>query len=676
MSSLFDRDIQYLKGVGVKRAKLFQKLGVPSVGALLRFYPRTYEDLSHPFRIKNAPLNELCAIRAVVCAPPRETRIRGGMILCKVTVSDGESRMELTYFNNPYIKSMLKEDEEYIFYGKITANFLKREMSVPEFFRAQDCPPVRPIYRQTQGLTSKMIENAVKNAFLLLPEPMHDPIPEKIRMKYSLCHLRYALENIHFPKDMESLEIAKKRLIFEEFLVLQLGLLRLKGRCREKSPFRLTTDYSEEFFSLLPFPPTGAQRRAVRESMTDMMSGYPMNRLIQGDVGSGKTAVAAALCYSAVKNGLQAALMAPTEILANQHYETLSQLLKGTQIRTAVLTGSLPAAKKREVLAALRSGEIQFVIGTHALLSEGVGFQRLGLVVTDEQHRFGVAQRAALIQKGDHPHTLVMSATPIPRTLALMIYGDLDISILDELPPGRQKIDTYAISSEKRLRAFRYIKKHLDAGLQCYIICPMIEEGQNDMASVTQYAEKLKKEWLPGYSIGLLHGKMKPKEKEAVMAAFAKGELSVLVSTTVVEVGVDVPNAVIMMIENAERYGLSQLHQLRGRVGRGSEKSTCILVSDAQNEEAVTRLKTMCQTNDGFRIADQDLKLRGPGDFFGHRQHGLPDLKIADMVTDMEVLKQAQEVARDILEADRTLEAPEHRSLRAEVDRLFENMTD
>ncbi len=674
MGSLFDRNIQDLKGVGVKRAKLFQRLGAPSVGALLRFYPRAYEDLSRPYAIKEAPLNEPCAVRAVVSAPPRETRLRGGMMICKVPVSDGESSMELTYFNNPFIKSMLKEDEEYVFYGKVTANFLKREMSVPEFFRAEDCSPVHPVYRQTQGLTGKMVENAVKNAFLLLPDTMHDPIPEEIRMEYALCHLRFALENIHFPKDMESLEVAKKRLIFEELLVLQLGLLRLKGRCREESPFRLTAGRSEEFFSLLPFAPTGAQKRAVKESIADMMSGYPMNRLIQGDVGSGKTAVAAALCYSAIKDGLQAALMAPTEILAYQHYETLSQLLKNTPIRTAVLTGSLHAAKKREVLAALRSGEVQLVIGTHALLSEGVGFRRLGLVVTDEQHRFGVAQRAALAQKGDHPHMLVMSATPIPRTLALMIYGDLDISVLDELPPGRQKIDTYAITGEKRPRAFRYIKKHLDAGRQCYIICPMIEEGQNDMASVTQYAEKLKQEWLPGYSVGLLHGKMKPKEKEAVMAAFSKGELSVLVSTTVVEVGVDVPNAAIMMIENAERYGLSQLHQLRGRVGRGSEKSTCILVSDAQNDEAVTRLKTMCETNDGFRIADRDLKLRGPGDFFGQRQHGLPDLKIADMVTDMAVLKQAQEVARGILAADSTLEAPEHRGLRAEVNQLFDGM--
>ncbi len=674
MRSLFDQNIQNLKGVGEKRAKLFQKLGAPTIGALLRFYPRAYEDLSHPYLIHDAPLNEPCAIRATVTAPPKETRIRNGMTIYKVLATDGESDMELTYFNNPYIMNMLKEDEEYIFYGKMSANFLKRGMNAPEFTHAAVCPPVRPIYRQTLGLSSKMVENAARNAFELLPDAMRDPIPEPIRMEHALCHLRFALENIHLPKSMENLELARKRLIFEELLVLQLGLLRLKGRCRSESKLKLEEDYSAEFYSLLPFAPTNAQIRAVKEATADMMSGYPMSRLIQGDVGSGKTAVAAALCYSAIKNGMQSALMAPTEILAQQHYASLSELLKGTGIRVAVLTGSLPAAKKRSVSAALQSGEIQLIIGTHALLSEGVEFQHLGLVITDEQHRFGVAQRAALAAKGDDPHMLVMSATPIPRTLALMIYGDLDISVLDELPPGRQKIDTFAITGDKRQRAFRFIRKHVDAGHQCYIICPMIDEGQNDMASVNQYAEKLKNEWLTGCHIGVLHGRMKPKEKEAVMADFASGKLSVLVSTTVVEVGVDVPNAVVMMIENAERYGLSQLHQLRGRVGRGKEKSTCILVSDAQNEEATTRLKAMCETSDGFKIADQDLKLRGPGDFFGQKQHGLPDLKIADMMNDIGVLKQAQAVARVIIAEDSELEAPEHRGLRAEVKQLFNGM--
>ena len=674
MSSLFHQNIRNLKGVGDRRAKLFDKLGVPTIGALLRFYPRAYEDLSHPCSIQEAPLGTPCAIRAVVLRPVRETRIRGGMTLYKTVVSDGARDMELTFFNNPYVGNLLKEGEAYLFYGKVTANFLKRQMTSPEFFPAESCLPIRPIYPQTQGLSSKLIENAVKSAFTLLPDVLNDPIPNEIRMRYSLSHLRFALENIHFPKDMESLELARRRLIFEELLVLQLGLFRMKGRSREASRLKLTNDYSQEFFGLLPFVPTGAQRRAVQEAMADMLSGKAMNRLVQGDVGSGKTAVAAALCYSVIKNGMQAALMAPTEILAHQHYDTLTGLLKHTGTRVALLTGSLSAAKKKEVLTGLASGEIQLAVGTHALFSGDVVFSNLGLVITDEQHRFGVAQRAALSAKGDHPHLLVMSATPIPRTLALVIYGDLDISVLDELPPGRQPIATYAITSDKRRRAFRFLRNHIEEGRQCYIICPMIEEGQNDLASVTQYAERLKNEWLPGCRIGILHGRMKPKEKESVMADFAAGKLSVLVSTTVVEVGVDVPNAVVMMIENAERYGLSQLHQLRGRVGRGAYRSTCILVSDAQNEETAARLKIMCETNDGFKIADEDLRLRGPGDFFGHRQHGLPELKIADMLNNTSVLKEAQAVATELLHQDPELALPEHHGLRAEVNQLFQAM--
>lgn len=674
MSSLFDQDIRNLKGVGEKRARLFEKLGAPTIGALLRVYPRAYEDFTHPYRIQDAPSDRPCAVRATLLRRPVETRIRGGMTLYKALAADGESELELTWFNNPYVVNLLHEDEEYLFYGRVGVNFLKREMAAPEFFRAAACPPVRPVYRQTQGLTSRLVENAMGNALRLLPDTVRDPIPSEIRLQYTLCHLRFALENIHFPKDMESLEIARRRLIFEELLILQLGLLRMRGRSRAKSRLRLERDVSGEFYALLPFSPTNAQKRAVAEAVADMTGGYPMNRLVQGDVGSGKTAVAAALCYCAVKNGFQAALMAPTEILARQHFNVLSGLLEKAGIRVGLLTGSLSAAKKREAAAALRSGEIQLAVGTHALLSEGVEFRRLGLVVTDEQHRFGVAQRAALSAKGDSPHILVMSATPIPRTLALMIYGDLDISVLDELPPGRQPVETYAISGEKRQRAFRFLRKQIDAGRQCYIICPMIDEGQNDMASVTQYAERLNREWLPGYRVGVLHGRMKPKEKEAVMSDFAAGNLPLLVSTTVVEVGVDVPNATVMLIENAERYGLSQLHQLRGRVGRGKERSYCILVSDAQNEEAVARLAVLCRTNDGFEIADEDLKLRGPGDFFGRRQHGLPELKIADMMGDTAVLKEAQAVARELIAEDDDLSQPEHRGLRAEVRQLFDSL--
>lgn len=676
MPSLYAQKIQALRGVGEKRARLFQKLGAPTVGALLCIYPRAYLDLSHPYSISSAPKDAPCAVRARILERPAAMRIRGGMTLYKTRADDGESVMELTFFNNPYVVQLLKEGEEYLFYGKITQNFLKREMSAPEFYPVSSCLPVLPIYRCTQGLSSRMIGNAVKEALRLLPDTMRDPLPGEIRQKYSLCTLRFALENIHFPVDPESAEIARRRLIFEELMVLQLGLLMMRGRQTSEAPseYRLRKDYTHEFFSLLPFRPTGAQERAVREAAADMAGGSVMSRLVQGDVGSGKTAVAAALCYSAVKNGMQAALMAPTEILAQQHFNTFQSLLEPAGIHTALLTASVPSAEKKKIIAGLASGQIGMVIGTHALLAKNIEFQRLGLVVTDEQHRFGVGQRAALAGKGDRPHMLVMSATPIPRTLALMIYGDLDLSVLDEMPPGRQKTETYAISSEKHPRAFAFLKKLIAEGRQCFIVCPMIGEGQNDMAGVLEYESTLKEKWLPDIRIGALHGKMKPKEKAVVMEAFVQGRIDVLVSTTVVEVGVDVPNATVMMIENAERYGLSQLHQLRGRVGRGSRKSYCILVSDAQNETALARLKIMCATNDGFRIANEDLKLRGPGDFFGQRQHGLPSLKIADMATDMEWLQKAQKEAHDLLSKDDSLSQPEHRGLRAEVRQLFAGM--
>lgn len=675
MASLFSVSIKNLKGIGERRAGLFKKLGVPTVGALLRFYPRAYQDLSHPCTAAGVPNDTVCAVKAKIIERAKETRIRSGMAIYKAKADDGENYIELTFFNNPYIVNLLKPGEEYIFYGKVAHSGKKYEMTAPEFILAAVCPPVRPIYRQTQGLSSRMIGEAVKSALLLLPDVMRDPIPQNIRMEYSLCQLRFALLNIHFPADMQSLELARKRLIFEEFLVLQLGLFLMKGHNRGKSSFLINGDRTEEFYGLLPFKPTVAQKRAVGEGLSDMMSGYAMNRLIQGDVGSGKTAVAQALCYFAVKSGMQAAMMAPTEILARQHYNSFSELFAPAGIRIELLTGSANTAKKRSVLNGLADGEIDLIIGTHALLSNGVKFKNLGLVITDEQHRFGVAQRAALSAKGENPHMLVMSATPIPRTLALMIYGDLDLSVLDELPPGRLKTATYAVTPDKRRRAFAFVKKQLDSGRQCYIICPMIDEGQNDMVSVEKYARELKKsDWLPGYSIETLHGRMKTNEKEDVMDRFSRGEIDVLVSTTVVEVGVDVPNATIMIIENAERYGLSQLHQLRGRIGRGKMQSYCILISGAQNGEITARLKIMCRTNDGFKIADEDLKLRGPGDFFGQRQHGLPDLKIADMTADMDIFKTAQASARAIIKRDPTLSAPECRGLRAEVKLLFSHM--
>ena len=674
MASLYQKEITYLKGVGEKRARLFQKLGAPTVGALLRCYPRSYEDWSRVCTVADAPLDQPCAIRGTVLRTPTETRIRKGMTLYKTAVTDGSHDLQLTFFNNPYVQTMLKAGESYVFYGRVTGSLLRKEMTSPEFCKASDALPVLPVYRQTEGLSSRQISAAMKNALALLPDMVHDPIPDTIRKEHQLCHLRYALENIHFPTSMESLAIARRRLIFEELLVLQLGLLQMKGHSRKRQSHHPIADHSGDFWQLLPFAPTNAQRRAVAEALGDMAGDVPMNRLVQGDVGSGKTAVAAALCHSVIQSGKQAAFMAPTEILAKQHFDSLTKLLSPAGIRLGLLTGSVTAAKKRHLLEALAAGDIDLLVGTHALISDGVVFQNLALVVTDEQHRFGVAQRSSLTAKGDNPHQLVMSATPIPRTLALMIYGDLDISVLDERPPGRQAIRTYAIDSKKRPRAFQFLRKHIDQGYQCYIICPLIEEGQSDMASVTQYTEILRRDYFPDLEIGVLHGKMKPREKEAVMGRFAAGEIPILVSTTVVEVGVDVPNAVVMVIENAERYGLSQLHQLRGRVGRGSVQSTCILVSDARNDEAVARLRIMCQTDDGFRIADEDLRLRGPGDFFGTNQHGLPDLKIANMAEDLETLRAAQDTARALLSEDPALAQPEHRGLRGQVAMLFARM--
>ncbi len=674
MASLFNLDIKYLKGIGEKRAALFRKIGAPTVGALLRFYPRTYLDVSCPAAIGGAPEGAACAVKAAVVKKPERVPARGKTAVYRAEASDGENTLELTFFNNPYITGLLKEGQEYIFYGKVSRMYGKRRMAAPDFIQADICPPVVPVYRQTQGLSSRAIAKAVRSAMRMLPEVINDPLPRSVRMEYSVCHLRFAVENIHFPSDMASLALARRRLVFEELLVLQLGLFVFRERVRGKSVYRAVRDYSGEFFSMLPFEPTGAQKNAVRQGMSDMMGGYVMNRIVQGDVGSGKTAVAQALCYCAVKNGMQAAVMAPTGILARQHYASFCALFSKCGIKVELLTGSTGAKDRRRVLAGAENGGTDIVIGTHALLSDVVRFKRLGLVVTDEQHRFGVSQRAALAAKGKNPHMLVMSATPIPRTLALMIYGDLDLSVLDEMPPGRKKISTYAVPPSKRQAMFGFVNEQIAQGRQCYIICPMIDgDAGSGMESVGAYAVKLKK-WLPGCRAGTLHGRMGAKEKSEVMESFAEGKLDALVSTTVVEVGVDVPNATVMVIENAERYGLSQLHQLRGRVGRGSCKSYCILVSDSKGGEIPPRLKIMCETGDGFKIAEEDLKLRGPGDFFGQRQHGLPELKIACLMTDMDIFNDARGAAQAIIKRSPLLSGEEYKGLRAETRLLFSHM--
>ena len=666
------KDIRYLKGVGEKRAKLYEKLGITDLATLLEHYPRSYIDLTQPVSIAGAPREEAVPVRAAVVSKTGEQRIRRGLSLFKVVVTDHSSDMVITFFNTKFTVEGLKIGEEYIFYGKVEGTLTKRTMASPLIFRLGEGEGLIPIYPLTEGLSSKLIRENIRQALDEMKGMLEDPLPKDLRKKYHLCHKSYAVQNIHFPPDREAMEIAKNRLIFEELLFCQLAFLQVRNRNR-----RLKTQPMQEvslvpFYESLPFTLTGAQRRSIEEACRDMTTGVPMNRLVQGDVGSGKTMVAAACIYFAAKNGAQSALMAPTEILALQHYETLAPVLSGLGLVAELLTGSTKAAKRREIQEQLKAGEIHLLIGTHAIIEDTVEFHRLGLVITDEQHRFGVAQRVRLMNKGDHPHVLVMSATPIPRTLAQTIYCDLDLSVIDELPPGRQKVLTYCIGSDKRMRAFGFIKKHLDAGRQAYIVCPLVEaNGESGLKPATDYEKLLEERYFKGYRVGLLHGKMKSKEKEEAITRFKNGDMQLLVSTTVVEVGVDVPNAVIMMIENAERFGLSQLHQLRGRVGRGRDQSYCILLSDARGELTRRRLEVMCKTNDGFAIAREDLNLRGPGDFFGVRQHGLPTLKLADLLTDTIVLQRAQEAAREILSADPDLSLPEHKPLLSKVEKMM-----
>ncbi len=661
----FSDDIKYIKGIGETRAKAFRSIGVSTVGELLRFYPRVYEDWSKILPISQCVIGENVCIKGTVMFPVKNERVRGGMTIAKATITDGDDVVAATYFNNKYIDKMLKSGEEYLFYGKITlGKFSAREMISPMFMKTSQSMEIRPIYPQTKEIASKTIQSAVQNALRSIDE-IPEYLPESIINRYGLVSLDTAIRDIHFPKDDDSLQKARDRLIFDELFILQLSLLCLKNENTEITTNNIIKEnYTEEFFGILPFSPTNAQKRAVEEAVSDMQSGKQMNRLLQGDVGSGKTAVAASIVYTASKNGMQSALMAPTEVLATQHFETFVKLFENTGIKCELLVGSTKAKEKKEIKEKLKNGEIDLIIGTHAIIQEDVEFNRLGLVITDEQHRFGVKQRTGLCSKGENPHVYVMSATPIPRTLALIFFGDLKVSVLDELPPGRQKIDTYAVKSGKRGAMFDFIRNHLDMGYQAYIVCPLVEESEL-MQGIMSAEEYYKKAQGPfnGYKLDLLHGKMTPKKKDEVMMKFKNGETQLLISTVVIEVGVDVPNAVIMVIENAERFGLSQLHQLRGRVGRGKAKSHCILVTDAIGEESKARMKIMCETTDGFKIADEDLKLRGPGDFFGTRQHGLPKLRIADILNDTKILMQTQELARELMEEKEFFNNPEYRQL-------------
>ncbi len=669
-------DIRYLKGVGEKRAAQLSKLGISTVDDLLAFYPRDYVDYSHPYPVANAPYDIKCVVRATVYSIGALTRIRGGKQMVRVVAGDDTAGLSIVYFNNPYISKKLESGREYCFFGKVSGGFAQREMINPVMMttEAAGATPLVPVYPQTEGINSSYLAKCVRMAFAAAPD-IDEPLPLWMVEKYRLCSKSDAVRMIHFPRSSADITCARRRLIFEELLALQLGLLLLRSRGERWTGAPMHPVDLGPFWASLPFTPTGAQKRATEEILADLVRPAPMNRLLQGDVGSGKTLVAAAGIYAAWKNGYQSALMAPTEILAAQHAETLGKMLEPLGMRVALLTGSVKGNAKKAVHKAIAQGEADLVVGTHAVLGPDVTFQKLGFAVTDEQHRFGVRQRSALAGKADHPHLLVMSATPIPRTLGLLMFGDLDISILDELPPGRTPVKTYAITGKKRADMYGFLRAQLQQGRQAYIVCPVIDESETDMLSVTSYYEETARPLLAGYRVGLMHGRLKPAEKNAVMQQFKNGELDVLVSTTVIEVGVDVPNANMIVIENAERYGLSALHQLRGRVGRGKGEAYCILISDHTGEAVKKRLSFLCHTTDGFAIAKFDLETRGPGDFFGSRQHGLPSLHIANLMTDAKALYAAQQEAIQLVAADPGLHQPENAGLRGLAEGLFREQT-
>ena len=669
-----DTPVRYLKGVGPKTAERFEKLGILTLSDLLCHYPRRYLDFSEPYSIAEAPADTECVVKAEVFATPGGRILPGGRRMERITAGDDVSSLEITWFNNPYAAQKLELGQEYYFQGIVTGGMLRRQMVNPQVRTDAQVKssPFEAVYPQTEGLTSSAIAKCVRQ---LLPhaELLPDPLPSEMLKKYRLLSKADAVRAIHCPATEEEAFAARRRLIYEELLVLQLGIGRMKNHGAASTGAPMKKADASPFWESLSFSPTGAQRRAVEEILTDMSGETSMNRLLQGDVGSGKTLVAAAAIWACIRAGYQAALLAPTEILASQHAENLNRLLSPFGMRVALLTGGMKAAPRRTTLAAIRDDEADLIVGTHAILSEGVEFARLGLAVVDEQHRFGVRQRGLLAEKAANPHLLVMSATPIPRTLGLLMYGDLDISILDELPPGRKPVKTRCITGKKRADLYGFLDREIDSGRQVYIVCPAIEDaGGSGLNAVKSYYEDIAKAYLPDRRVGLMHGKLKPKEKAEVMDDFKSGRLDALVSTTVIEVGVDVPNATVMVIENAERYGLSALHQLRGRVGRGAAESWCFLVSDNASESVQKRLKFLCSTSDGFAVAQYDLETRGPGDFFGSRQHGLPTLQIADLMNDTRTLHAAQSEAVALLAEDPLLERPEHALLARQVEQMFD----
>ncbi len=674
MQDILSQDVRYLKGVGEKRAQQLYRLGVHTVNDLLYLLPRRYIDFSQYYQVSLAPYDEPCAIKATVLEKSGAVRIRGGRAMFRVICADDTARLSLTFFNSEYTVKQLQEGQEYIFYGKAEGSMLHRTMTTPLFIPADSRLTRQAVYPLTAGLSAKMVAKYIASAFDMI-EQIPDFMPEDILTQYNLPDLYDALHDIHFPQSNTQLQNATKRLAFDELFVLQLGLNLLNLKQKTRSGAQVKTVNIDDFLSTLPYTPTKAQQRAIREILLDFKSGYSMNRLLQGDVGSGKTLVAECAMYAMAKNGYQSCMMAPTEILANQHYRNMEKLFEPMGVKVGLLTASLKASQRKEVLSQLENGEIDMIIGTHSLLSEKVQFNKLGLVVTDEQHRFGVNQRNIAGQKGDNPHILVMSATPIPRTLAMIIYANMQISVIDEMPAGRKPVKTLFVGTDKRRRMFGFIDQHINQGYQCYIVLPAIEEneGMSDLQSVKKYCDEVVRPMLPSARVGMLHGKMKASEKDEIMSAFTRGEIDILCSTTVVEVGVDVPNAVLMIIENAERYGLSALHQLRGRVGRGNVQSWCILVSDKKNANVQERLRFMVANTSGFAVAQYDLEHRGPGDFFGSRQHGLPLMKTASLTSDLELVQMANQAAMQVL--DKSPDLADYPLIARRTQVLFENMT-
>ena len=674
MAKLTD-PITILKGVGPTKAKQFAQLNIYTLGDLICHFPRGYEDRTKLVTIEKLQIDQPACFKAMVMNTPRTAHIRKGLDVTKVQVADHTARLNLTFFNQKFTTEQLQYGKEYIFYGAVSGDFIGYNMTSP-VFEPLDAPPITtrrvlPIYPLTAGLSNAAMLKAVRQA-LSICNPPEEILPAQVRQEFGILPAERAYYAIHEPTSMEEAEMAKKRLIFEEFFVFSAGLSLMRAARAQKKCDPYNNGDLSEFYRALPFTLTGAQDRAIQEISADLRRGAPMNRLVQGDVGSGKTMVAAAAAYLAAKNHQQVALMAPTEILSEQHYTSLEKLLTPLGVRVVLLTGSMKEKEKRTTREMLAAGEADLVIGTHALVSESTIFHNLGLVITDEQHRFGVGQRSALSAKGEDPHLLVMSATPIPRTLALLMYGDLEVSILDELPPGRQQVDSFLVDESYRARINGFIRKQVAEGHQCFVVCPAVEENEElNLKAATVWAQTLQQTVFPDLRVALLHGQMKGSEKEAVMGAFARGEADVLVATTVIEVGVDVPNATLMVIEDADRFGLSQLHQLRGRVGRGSAKSYCILTSRNKNAETLSRLKALCKTTDGFKIAEEDLKLRGPGDFFGSRQSGLPVFRVANLSCDLHTLKQAQAASVRWIDTEGTADTPEGRALRARIGELF-----